>query len=100
MGRLSRRVLAALVAVAAIGGPLAYAAQPSGADTLPPVSDPGLTLQVAQATVSSTGATTITWQNAATINPTKDTLVRAQFFNDGTIGHLSPTMTTTRAGRL
>jgi hypothetical protein len=100
MGRLSRRVLAALVAVAAIGGPLAYAAQPSGADILPPVSDTGLTLQVAQATVSSTGATSITWQNAATINPGKDTLVRAQFFNDGTIGQLSATMTINAGGKL
>src|SRR5581483_2047117 len=76
MGRALRRVLAALVATAAIGGPLAYAAQPSGADILPPVSDTRLTLQVAQATLTSSGATAITWQGAATINPAKDTLIR------------------------
>ena len=95
-----RRLLAAFVAVAAIGGPLAYAAQPSGADILPPVSDTGLTLQVARATLTSSGATAITWQNAATITPTKDTLVRAQFFNDGTVGQLSATLTIHVGGKL
>jgi hypothetical protein len=100
MGRFLRRLLAAFVATAAIGGPLAYAAQPSGADILPPVSDTGLTLQVAQATLTSTGATAITWQGAATINPAKDTLIRAQFFNDGTLPQLSATLTINAGGKL
>ena len=100
MGRWSRRLLAALVATAAIGGPLAYAAQPSGADILPPVSDTGVTLQVAQATLSSTGATNITWQSAASINSAKDTLIRAQFFNDGTLPQLSAVMTINAGGKL
>lgn len=100
MGRLSRRVLAALVAVAAIGGPLAYAAQPSGADILPPVSDTGVVLQVAQATLTGSGATAITWQNAATINGSQDTLIRAQFINDGTLPQLSATLTINAGGKL
>jgi hypothetical protein len=92
--------LAALVATAAIGGPLAYAAQPSGADILPPVSDTGLRLQVAQVTVSGSGSTSINWQNAASIEPGQDTLVRAQFFNDGTVPQLSATMTINAGGKL
>lgn len=98
MGRWSRRLLAAVVATAAIGGPLAFAAQPGGADILPPVSDTGLTLQVAQVTVSGTGATSINWQTTASIESGQDTLIRAQFFNDGTLPQLAATMTINAGG--
>lgn len=100
MGRSLRRLLVALVAVTAIGGPLAYVAQPSAADILPPVSNTGLTLQVAQVTLTSTGATSINWQNAASIEPGQDTLVRAQFYNNGTLPQLSATMTVNLGGKI
>ena len=95
-----RRLLGAAVTAVTVAAPLALSAQPSQADILPPVSDVGVSLQVAQATLNSVGQTVITWQNAATITPGKNTLLRAQFYNDGTIPQLSATLTVDAGGKL
>src|SRR4051794_40918016 len=88
-----RRGLAAVaVTTATMAAPLALLAQPGGAD-ISGVSDAGMTLLAAQATLTSSGSTSITYRSSATVTPGKDTLLQAQFYNDGVTPVLSATMT-------
>jgi hypothetical protein len=99
-GRWRRRAAALAVATTTIAAPLALLAQPTSAD-VGPVADAGMHLEVAQATLASTGDVTIAWNtSSATVTPGKDTLVRAQFFNNGSVPTISSTMTVNTGGRI
>jgi len=97
-GRSTRtRWAAAAATVAALSGVLAGSA---GHADIQPISDVGVTIQSAQATLSSAGQTTITYQNTATVTPNRGALLRMQYYNDGTVRQLSATVTVDTGSKL
>jgi hypothetical protein len=97
-GRAARRRLAA--AVLTVGTLASVIAAQAGHADITPISDVGVSLLAAQATLSSTGQTVINYQSTATVKPGKDTLLRAQYYNDGTVPQFSATMTIDTGSKL
>lgn len=95
--RWKRRAAALVAATTTIAAPLALLAQPTSAD-VGPIADAGMTLKVAQATLTSAGTVSINYQSSATVIPGRDTLLQAQYFNNGQVDTLSSTMTINLGG--
>jgi hypothetical protein len=89
--RWKRRAAALTAATTIIAAPLALLAQPTSAD-VGPIADAGMTLKVAQATLTSSGTVSINYQSSATVIPGRDTLLQAQYFNNGSVDTISSTM--------
>ena len=91
-GGRHRQITKRFAAMAAVA--LTALAVPSAAraDVVPPVSDLGVTLEVAEATVTSGETPTINYLSEAEVIGGEATLLRGRLYNDGTIGQSEATL--------